>query len=78
MPFNGNIGFHDAPWRKEFGKDIYMKQGSHGCVNMPPAIAKELFENISKGIPVIVYELEGTENHGGKDKQLNIENSKFK
>ncbi|WP_313133606.1 L,D-transpeptidase family protein [Anaerocolumna sp.] len=78
MPFNGNIGFHDAPWRKEFGKDIYMKQGSHGCVNMPPALAKELFENISKGMPVIVYELEGTENHGGKDNQINIENGKFK
>lgn len=72
MPFNGNIGFHDAPWRKEFGKDIYMKQGSHGCINMPPAIAKKMFENISKGIPVIVYELKGTENFKIEDNQFNV------
>ncbi len=78
MPFNGNIGFHDAPWRKDFGKDIYMKQGSHGCINMPPAVAKNLFENISKGIPVIVYELEGTESYKVDDNKLNIENGKFK
>lgn len=62
MPFNGNIGFHDASWRKEFGKNIYVNRGSHGCINMPPAAAKIMFDNISKGIPVIVYELEGTAN----------------
>ena len=70
MPFNGNIGFHDAPWRNEFGKDIYVNNGSHGCINMPPANAKIMFENISKGIPAIVYELEGTENNGVKDSQV--------
>lgn len=79
MPFNGNIGFHDAPWRNEFGKDIYKNKGSHGCVNMPPANAKILFDNISKGIPVIVYELPGTENNKVKDNQINIEkNDTFK
>lgn len=78
MPFNGNIGFHDAPWREEFGKDIYMKKGSHGCVNMPPAKAKKMFGNISKGIPVIVYELEGTENFEVKDNQHNIKKDTLK
>ena len=69
MPFNGNIGFHDASWRSEFGKDIYLTNGSHGCINMPPAAAKVLFENISRGIPVIVYELPGTENYEVEDKE---------
>ncbi len=65
MPFNGNIGFHDAPWRSEFGKELYKKSGSHGCINMPPAYAKKMFENIKRGVAVVVYELPGTES---KDK----------
>lgn len=60
MPFNGNIGMHDAYWRSSFGGQIYMTNGSHGCVNLPPAIAKTIFENISAGDPVLCYHLEGT------------------
>jgi hypothetical protein len=63
MPFNKNIGFHDASWRDEFGKDIYLTKGSHGCVNMPPAKAKKMFENIQRGVAVVVYKLPGTENY---------------
>lgn len=55
MPFNGNIGFHDAPWRNKFGGDIYLNNGSHGCVNMPPAMAEKLYSVIEKGVPVVVY-----------------------
>ena len=35
MPFNGNIGLHDASWRSSFGGNIYKYSGSHGCVNLP-------------------------------------------
>jgi vancomycin resistance protein YoaR len=62
MPFNRNIGFHDANWRSEFGKEIYKTKGSHGCINMPPKNAKLMFENIKRGVAVVVYELPGTEN----------------
>lgn len=55
MPFNGNIGIHDASWRDKFGGEIYKVSGSHGCVNTPPKNAKKIFENIEKGMPVIVY-----------------------
>lgn len=55
MPFNKNIGLHDASWRKAFGKDIYKTNGSHGCINMPPKKAQLLYENIEKGTPVVVY-----------------------
>ncbi len=61
MPFNGNIGLHDAIWRDSFGSDIYKKSGSHGCINMPYLKAKELYGEIAKGTPVICYYLDGTE-----------------
>ncbi len=61
MPFNGNIGMHDADWRSSFGGQIYMTNGSHGCINLPPAAAKKIYENIFAGAPVICYHLEGTE-----------------
>ena len=61
MPFNGNIGMHDGYWRTSFGGTIYKKNGSHGCVNLPPAVAKTIFDNIEKGTPVLCYHLEGTE-----------------
>lgn len=61
MPFNRNIGLHDAGWRRSYGGQIYKTNGSHGCINLPPESAKEIYENISKGTPVICYELPGTE-----------------
>lgn len=61
MPFNGNIGMHDSSWRSSFGGRIYQTNGSHGCINLPPAVAETIFENIEKGIPVLCYHLEGTE-----------------
>lgn len=64
MPFNGNIGMHDANWRSSFGGTIYKTNGSHGCVNLPPSVAKTIFENISAGYPVLCYHLDGTEGKG--------------
>ena len=55
MPFNGGIGFRDAPWRSAFGGGIYYANGSHGCINMPPANAGKLFYLIDAGTPVIVH-----------------------
>lgn len=61
MPFNGNIGMHDGYWRSSFGGTIYKKNGSHGCINLPPAAAKTIYENIEAGMPVLCYHLDGTE-----------------
>ncbi len=55
MPFNKNIGLHDATWRSQFGGRIYVTNGSHGCVNLPLNKAKEIFEVVEKGEPVVVY-----------------------
>ena len=58
MPFNGNIGLHDASWRSEFGGEIYLNNGSHGCINLPSSVAPTIYENVEKGEAVVV--------HGGK------------
>lgn len=55
MPFYQGCGFHDAPWRGEFGGSIYLESGSHGCVNLPPDVADRLYHSIYVGLPVIVY-----------------------
>ena len=63
MPFNRNIGMHDAYWRDSFGGDIFINSGSHGCINLPPAMAKKIYEIVENGMPVICYELAGTESY---------------
>ena len=55
MPFAYNVGFHDASWRNKFGEQIYLMSGSHGCVNLPPETAKELYETLEVGTPVVAY-----------------------
>lgn len=61
MPFNGGEGLHDAWWRSKFGGQIYQRDGSHGCVNLPTSVAAQVFSNVYSGFPVLVYELPGTE-----------------
>ena len=55
MPFNDGIGLHDASWRSSFGGSIYQTDGSHGCVNLPSAAAKEIYDRVYDGIPIICY-----------------------
>lgn len=69
MPFNGGIGMHDATWRSSFGGTIYKTNGSHGCVNLPHSVAKKIYENIQAGMPVLCYNLEGTEKAPEKPKE---------
>lgn len=61
MPFNGNIGMHDAKWRRQFGGQIYLHNGSHGCINLPVEEAEKIYEQIYKGFPVICYKDESAE-----------------
>lgn len=55
MPFNGGIGFHDANWQPYFGGDRFMEGGSHGCINMPPEKAAELYNIIECNIPIVCF-----------------------
>lgn len=56
MSFTGNVGLHDADgWRSAYGGDIYINNGSHGCVNTPTAAMKIIYDNFNVGDPVIVH-----------------------
>ncbi len=55
MPIKGGVGIHDADWRKKFGGEIYKNGGSHGCINTPPDVMKELYEMVEIGTPVITF-----------------------
>ncbi len=55
MPFHGNFGMHDATWRTEFGGDIYLTNGSHGCLNLPLDKAEAIYGYVSTGFPIICY-----------------------
>lgn len=57
MPFVGNvIGLHDADWQSSFGGTRYRDgAGSHGCVNLPPYKAAELYGIIQSGDVVVSH-----------------------
>lgn len=55
MPFDGSIGMHDALWRSKFGGDIYLTNGSHGCINLPLNIAKDVYDNSNLDTKVLVH-----------------------
>lgn len=50
-------GFHDADWRADdaFGGDIWVTNGSHGCINMPPKKMPALYNMVEIGTPVAVH-----------------------
>ena len=52
---NAAIGLHDANWRSNFGGDIYLTNGSHGCVNLPHDVAVQLFDMVTIGTTVVVH-----------------------
>ena len=54
---SGGVGFHDAYWQSSFGLARWQAgYGSHGCINMPFAKAKELYSELEVGTPVIIHE----------------------
>jgi lipoprotein-anchoring transpeptidase ErfK/SrfK len=59
MPFiDGAYGMHDASFRSESefkNHRTYITNGSHGCVNMPPASAAQLYGILEPGTPILIY-----------------------
>ena len=55
MPFYGGYGLHDADWRSSFGGNIYKYSGSHGCVNIPDAKAKKIYQKSKVGTKVLIH-----------------------
>ena len=70
MPFNGNVGIHDADgWRSEYGGEIYLSNGSHGCVNTPEEACATIFDNVERGTAVVVYDLNDLNANGIPDSE---------
>lgn len=53
ISFEG-IGFHDLS-RSAYGGNIYLTNGSHGCINMKADEVKTLYDMVERGTPVIMY-----------------------
>lgn len=49
------IGLHDLTNRTSYGGNIYLTNGSHGCVNTPLDAVKQIYEVVAYGFPVVVY-----------------------
>lgn len=60
MPFVGSaVGLHDASWQADASfsnNQAFKSVGSHGCVNLPPQKAAELYGMVKQGICVIVHQ----------------------
>lgn len=54
MAYNGGEGIHDATWRPYFGGDIYLGDGSHGCINCPYYEVMTLADEVDIGDYVLV------------------------
>ncbi len=78
MPFDGNIGMHDATWRSRFGGDVYKTSGSHGCINLPLHSAETIFSYVTPGEAIVVYELPGTEPKSQEEKDKDKDKEKDK
>ncbi|MFD5213344.1 L,D-transpeptidase family protein [Microbacterium sp. NPDC058345] len=48
--FAPNIAFHGAYWHNNFGQRM-----SHGCVNLPPSLAKQIYDWAPVGLEVWVH-----------------------
>ncbi|MCD8219412.1 MAG: L,D-transpeptidase family protein, partial [Ruminococcus sp.] len=49
------VGLHDLS-RSAYGGDIYLTNGSHGCINLPLDVAEKIFEKTVIGMPVIIID----------------------
>ena len=55
MPFApGGYFMHDASWQRNWGPGADVTSGSHGCVNVPVAAMKALYQWAREGDEVIV------------------------
>ena len=56
FPINWNdIGIHNSTWRNEFGGDVYLYNGSYGCINVVDHLAETIYHEVPYGTPVITY-----------------------
>lgn len=55
IPVKGAIGIHDASWRSSYGGEIYIRNGSHGCINTPLEEVSQLYDMVEIGTPCVMF-----------------------
>ncbi len=55
MPVYKGVGIHDSVWRRGYGGDIYLTDGSHGCINTPFDEVVKLYDLVEVGTPVLMF-----------------------
>jgi len=55
IPVKGAIGIHDASWRSTYGGQIYIRNGSHGCINTPLEQVSQLYDMVEIGTPCVMF-----------------------
>lgn len=40
--------------RSAYGGDIYINNGSHGCINLPLDVAKKIYDKVTINTPVMI------------------------
>ena len=53
---SSGIHIHDSAWRGSYGGSIWLSDGSHGCINTPPANMAQLYSMVDVDTPVIIYD----------------------
>ena len=56
IPFDGNLGINDAPWRGSFGEQLYEFEGTHGSICASADQVQIIYSNVEKNTPVVIYE----------------------
>lgn len=56
MPIDWDgVGIHDSNWQSAYGGELWQSVGSHGCINTPPGVMGQLFDNVNTGTPVLIF-----------------------
>jgi lipoprotein-anchoring transpeptidase ErfK/SrfK len=57
VPFDAPLyGFHDSAWQHfPYGSQQYRTRGSHGCIHLPLAAMKQLYEWAHVGASVVIH-----------------------
>lgn len=55
LNFAGNLSVHDASWRTEFGNNLYLLEGTYGCIHVPYENMAAIYANAGINFPVVIY-----------------------
>ena len=55
IPFYGNLGINDAPWRGTFGEQLYEFEGTNGSICAPADQVQIIYNSAEENTPVVIY-----------------------